>query len=242
MSIGLGLERRTVLAGEPHRPGTAAESPPGTGFRGASGASGGRRARFLSKGKGQPTVKMNVGYLRLVQAPPTEPVAEDACVQAFDRELDYVFATLRRLGAPPSDVEDLAHDVFVVLLRNWATLDTERPLRPYLFGVAFRIVCAHRRRRVREVPHPAPDSEDAGPSPERTLQAHEAAAVLQAALERVPLPRRAVIIMHELDGIPIVEIAKELSITRFGAYARLHKGLKELATAVRRQKLHGVRP
>jgi RNA polymerase sigma-70 factor (ECF subfamily) len=149
---------------------------------------------------------------------------------------------LRRLGAPPGDVEDLAHDVFVVLLRNWAHLDTSRPLRPYLFGIAFRIVRAHRRRRIREVPHPALDSEDSGPSAERLFQSHEASALLQAALERVPLTRRAVLIMHELDGIPITEIAKALDITRFGAYARLRKGHRELAAAVRTLQRRGVRP
>jgi RNA polymerase sigma-70 factor (ECF subfamily) len=161
-------------------------------------------------------------------------------VRAFDQELDYVFAALRRLGAPPSDIEDLAHDVFVVLFRNWPTLDTQRPLRPYLFGIAYRIVCAHRRRRLREVPHPAPDSEDAGPSPEKSLQSLEATALLQAALERVPLPRRAVIIMHELDGIAITEVAEALSISRFGAYARLHKGHRELAAALRRLERQGA--
>jgi RNA polymerase sigma-70 factor (ECF subfamily) len=187
-------------------------------------------------------VPPNMAYLRLVRPAPSEPAGEDACVQAFERELDYIFGTLRRLGAPPDDIEDLAHDLFVVLLRNWPTLDTERPLRPYLFGIAFRIVCARRRRHAREVPHPGPDSEDSGPGPEILLQLHQGKAVLHAALEQVPLPRRAVLIMHELDGVPIVEVAKVLSITRFGAYARLHKGHKELAAAVRRLLRRGARP
>ena len=180
-------------------------------------------------------------YLRLVRSASSDLVGEDACVRAFERELDYIFGTLRRLGVRPDEIEDLAHDLFVVLLRNWPSLDTERPLRPYLFGVAFRIVCAHRRRRVREVPHPAPEAEDFGPGPERLLQSQEGTVLLHAALERVPLPRRAVLIMHELDGIPIGEIAKALSITRFGAYARLHKGHHELAAAVRRLQRHRVR-
>src|SRR3954471_22636939 len=199
-----------------------------------------RTPRFVSTLPVRATVPTSMAYLRLVRSAPAEPGAADACLQAFDRELDYVFATLRRLGAPRGDIEDLAHDLFVVLQRNWATLDTERPLRPYLFGIAFRIVCAHRRRRLREVPHPAADAEDSGPSPERMVQAQEAATLLWAALDRVPLPRRAVIIMHDLDGIAIADIAKELSITRFGAYARLHKGHKELAAALRRQQRHGV--
>jgi len=198
------------------------------------------RRRFLTANRARPIHTNGFVYLRLVHRAPEEPVQGEDCVRAFDSELDYVFASLRRLGAPPSDVEDLAHDVFVVLLRNWATLDTARPLRPYLFGVAFRIVSAHRRRRLREVPHPAPDSEDPGPSPESSVQSQEAAALLQAALEHIPLPRRAVIIMHELDGIPITEIARALSITRFGAYARLHKGHKELASAVRRLQRRGA--
>lgn len=179
-------------------------------------------------------------YLRLVRAPDPAPVDEDECVRAFDRDLDYVFETLRRLGAPPSEVEDLAHEVFVVLFRNWPTLDLTRPLRPYLFGVSFRIVCAHRRRRVREVPHPVPDAVDTGPSPERALQSQEAEVLLRAALERVPLSRRAVLIMHELDGTPITDVAKALSITRFGAYARLRKGHKELAAALRTLQRRGA--
>jgi RNA polymerase sigma-70 factor (ECF subfamily) len=173
-------------------------------------------------------------YLRPLRSAPGERAPEDQCVRAFDDELDYVFATLRRLGARPADIEDLAHDAFVVLLRNWSSLDPARPLRPYLFGILFRIYSAYRRRRLREVSQASPDSEDQSPGPEKAVQWYEANDLLHAALERVPLPRRAVIIMHDLDGVPIAEIAKALSITRFGAYARLHKGHRELARAVRR--------
>jgi RNA polymerase sigma-70 factor (ECF subfamily) len=66
------------------------------------------------------------------------------------------------------------------------------------------------------------------------LQSHQAVAQLYAALEHVPLQRRKVLVMHELDGMPILDIANALSITRFGAYARLRKGHKELARALRR--------
>lgn len=158
----------------------------------------------------------------------------DECVRAFEREHDHVRAALRRFGARPADVEDLTHDVFLVLLRNWETFDRARPLQPYLFGVAFRVFSNYRRRRVREVPHASMDAEDSRPGPEKALQSHQAAAQLFAALEHVPLQRRKVLVMHELDGVPILDIANALSITRFGAYARLRKGHKELATALRR--------
>ncbi|HSY41617.1 MAG TPA: sigma factor-like helix-turn-helix DNA-binding protein, partial [Polyangia bacterium] len=58
-------------------------------------------------------------------------------------------------------------------------------------------------------------------------------ALLSAALERVPDARRSVLMLHDLDGVEVIEIARRLSITRFGVYARLRKGRKELASAVR---------
>jgi RNA polymerase sigma-70 factor (ECF subfamily) len=168
-------------------------------------------------------------------------MAESSCLEAYDKELDYLFETLQRLGAGPREVEDLAQEVFVVLHRNWPTLDTSRPLRPYLFGVAFRVVCAHRRRRAREVPYEGLDLPDGGNNPEGQLESKQSVEVLMAALDRVPLPRRAVLVMHDLEGVPIADVARRMSITRFGAYARLRKGRQELAGAVRRLLKEGGR-
>jgi RNA polymerase sigma-70 factor (ECF subfamily) len=156
--------------------------------------------------------------------------------------LDYVFETLRRLGVGASDVEDLAQEVFLVLWRNWERVDTSRPLRPDLFGVAFRIVSAHRRRRGRELPGAAPEPEDPAVDPEISLQRKQAVSLLLAALDRLPPARRAVIVMHDLDEVPIAEVARRLSMTRFGAYARLRKGRRELLSALRRLLRGSVRP
>ena len=181
-----------------------------------------------------------MGYLRPAHSPLSLSMAELNCIEAFERELDYIFETLRRLGAAPREVEDLAQEIFVVLHRNWPNFDATRPLRPYLFGVAFRIVCAHRRRLAREIPYAALDAADGAASPEGSMQSKESIALLHAALDRVPLPRRAVVVMHDLDGVPIAEIAKRLSISRFGTYARLRKARKELAVAVRRLLKEGL--
>ncbi|HEX2669590.1 MAG TPA: sigma-70 family RNA polymerase sigma factor [Polyangiaceae bacterium] len=173
-----------------------------------------------------------MGYLRLLKPSEKERTPADACVAAFDEHLGYVFETLRRLGARSAEIEDLAHDVFLVLYRNWPTLDTERPLRPYLFGVAFRIVCAHKRRRSREVFTPNLEAIDGALGQEQTLQRRESVALLLSALELVPISRRAVVIMHELDEVPVKVIAETLSMSRFGVHARLRKGRMELARAV----------
>ena len=70
----------------------------------------------------------------------------------FRGKLDYIHRALRRLGTTPSETEDLAQEVFLALHKCWSEYDPGRPLRPYLFGIAFRIAAAHHRKRNREVP------------------------------------------------------------------------------------------
>jgi RNA polymerase sigma-70 factor, ECF subfamily len=186
-----------------------------------------------------------MGYLRQVHSapPPAPPDAEPptSYLAVYERALDYLFETLQRMGASPREIEDLAQEVFLVLHRNWPNLDVSRPFRPYLFAVAFRVVCAHRRRRGREVPCAHLETEDPAVGPEESLQSKQSAQLLMAALHSIPLARRSVVVMHDLDGYPIVEVAARLSLTRFGAYARLRKARKELASALRRLLNEGVR-
>ena len=159
---------------------------------------------------------------------------DDACLDAFQRELDYIHRTLRRLGTAAPEVEDLAQDVFLALRRSWPQYDQARPLRPYLFGIAFRIAAAHQRKSRREVAFGIVDVDDATPGPDDLLQTKQARALVLAALERIPIPRRAVLIMRDLDEVPVDEVASVLAIPLFTAYSRLRKARRELEAAVRR--------
>jgi RNA polymerase sigma-70 factor (ECF subfamily) len=161
---------------------------------------------------------------------------EEACLDAFQRELDYICRTLQRLGTARSDVEDLAQEVFLALRRSWTQYDSKRPLRPYLFGIAFRIASAHHRKSRREVAFGAIDVDDGGPNPDDLLQTKQARALVLAAMERIPMPRRAVFVMRDLDDIPVDEIAAALAIPLFTAYSRLRKARREFEAAVRRMQ------
>lgn len=172
--------------------------------------------------------------LRLLPSPPPRATPDEACLEAFQRELDYIFRTLRRLGTSASEVEDLAQELFLVLRRSWSDYDPARPLRPYLFGVAFRIASAHRRKRGREVALEVVEVGDSGPGPDDALATKQARVLVLAALEQIPLPRRAVLVMHDLDDVPVEEVAAALGIPRFTVYSRLRKARRELGSAVRR--------
>ncbi|HEX2657187.1 MAG TPA: sigma-70 family RNA polymerase sigma factor [Polyangia bacterium] len=174
-----------------------------------------------------------MAHLRSVPAAP--PLAQEGeCLAAFERELDYLFATLQRMGAARSEIDDLLQEIFMVMYRRWETLDVTRPLRPWLFGVAFRVLRATRRRRAREVLCEEVELQDAAASPEASLQDRESLRILSAAVDRVPSARRSVLVMHDLEGMEIADIARQLSMSKLGIYSRLYKGRRELASALRR--------
>jgi RNA polymerase sigma-70 factor (ECF subfamily) len=175
-----------------------------------------------------------VTQLRLTIPPPLQGTRDEACLDAFQGDLDYVHRALRRLGAAPSEIDDLTQDVFVALRRAWHNYDPGRPIRPYLFGIAFRIASTHQRKRRREMSLGPADPVDLGPNPHELLQSKQARAVVLAALEQIALPRRAVLVMFDLDDVPMIDVAAALEIPLFTAYSRLRKARRELERVVRR--------
>jgi len=161
----------------------------------------------------------------------------------FTLELAYVVRSLRRLGVRPGDVEDLAHDVFIAVHRELPKFDAARPVRPWLFGFAFRVASNYRRKL-----RPADELADADPADPRPLAEEELVraadrAMVVRALEDLPLARRAVFILVDIDGVPIVEVAKTLDIPEGTAHSRLSKARDEFAAAIRRirkqEEAHG---
>ncbi len=176
--------------------------------------------------------------LRLVSSQPSPPrhtpavQGDHPCLEAYRLEFDYLARTLRRLGVRRDDVEDLAHDVFLVLYQAWDKYDPARPLRAYLFGIAFRVAANYRRKLRKERHFTLIDVDTVEMRPDRAVEAFQARATVLKALERIPLPRRAVFILHDIDQLPMAEIASTLSIYRFTGYSRLRKARQEFAAAV----------
>jgi RNA polymerase sigma-70 factor (ECF subfamily) len=173
----------------------------------------------------------------LASSPPTLPSAtvpqELSCLEAYQSEFDYLYRTLRRLGVRAEDLEDQAQEIFLVLNRKWPEYDPSRPLRPYLFGIAFRVVAAGRRKQRREEPRTLEELPDGREHPDEALDAARKRALVLRALARIPLPRRAVFVMHDIDETPMREIAQALSLPLFTGYSRLRAARREFEAAVR---------
>ena len=139
------------------------------------------------------------------------------------------------MGVASRHLEDLTHDVFVVVYRKLDDYDPSRPLRPWLFGIAYRVALDHKRKfsTHREIPDDEAGvglAEDSGGATARRRSAKEA---VRVALEALPLERRVVFILHELDGHPVADIAREFDLPLHTVYSRLKKAHKEFTEAIR---------
>ena len=91
-----------------------------------------------------------------------------------------------------------------------------------------------RRKRKHEVAFASIEIRDGRPTPDEALQTKQTRATVLRALEKIPLRRRAVLVMHDLDEVPMIQVAAALSIPLFTAYSRLRKARTELEATLRR--------
>jgi RNA polymerase sigma-70 factor (ECF subfamily) len=146
-------------------------------------------------------------------------------------------STGRFAGWAPLPViwKDAVHDVFVVVHRRLDDYDPTRPLRPWLFGIAFRVASERRRRPVemagREEEMLA--VADLRPTPEARLASEEARRRVHAALDTLPLDQRAVLVMHDLEGHSAPEVAVGLDVGLNTVYSRLRLAREKFVIALR---------
>jgi RNA polymerase sigma-70 factor (ECF subfamily) len=156
----------------------------------------------------------------------------------YKQEFGYAWSTLRRLGVRESDLADVAHDLFIVVFRHLSEYDPARPVRPWLFGIAFRVVSDYRRsaRFARETLGDAPEVVDRAPPVDEQIAERQARAVVMRVLDALDLDRRAVLVMHDIDGHPVPEIAVALAIPVATAYSRLRLAREDLGAAIKRYR------
>lgn len=161
----------------------------------------------------------------------------------YDRQFDYVFRIARRLGTPDEEAEDVAQEVFEVML---ARLDQFRfgRLTTWTFRITSNVVSEHhRRRRVRRafeklgVVAPA---RSAPPTPERLAESKSASVAVQRILERMSPKKREVFVLFELEGLSGAEVADQVGCPEGTVWTRLHHARKDFVRLGR--KLGSIDP
>jgi RNA polymerase sigma-70 factor, ECF subfamily len=182
-------------------------------------------------------------------------------VRAFDRFYaqyhEPIFSFLLRLSGRRDTAEDLAQETWLKLAKAAPTLRADSRLAALLFTIARNAFRSHRRWAMLDLsrivtlgldtvivatPDEAPDVEH---------DRARAIALLEAALQEVPVASREVLLLVGVEGLEQDAVAQILGVSYDALRQRLHRArsqLKEKMEAIearrarRRQKLAGRPP
>lgn len=173
---------------------------------------------------------------RTEQAPPATSSQHIDFTNIFDEHFDYVWFTLRRFGVAHRDLDDVVHDVFIQVYHHLDKYDPNRPIRPWLFGFAYRLASDYRRlarHRVETLGEPM-EGVDGAPSPADRAASRQTLDLVWLALEQLDLDRRAVFVLHDVEGHSAPDVAASLQTPLNTIYSRLRIAREQFAQAMHR--------
>jgi RNA polymerase sigma factor (sigma-70 family) len=150
----------------------------------------------------------------------------------YERHHQAIYRYCRAIVRDDQDAEDALQSAMTRAYAALCARERDLAVRPWLFRIAHNEAISILRRRPPEhVPSEACEALDGG-GVERTLELRERLALLVADLHALPERQRAALLMRELSGLSIVEIAGAMSISVGAAKQTLFEArnsLRELA-------------
>lgn len=165
--------------------------------------------------------------------------------------LDAVWRTARRLGVPAADLEDVAQEVALVVMRRESAIQPGKE-RAFVIGTGARIAANWQRSRRRR-PQPLADAalgfdEGARREPralqdtralaqEADLERAQGLALLEEAIAEMTLGQRLAFTLFELEELSAREIAEQLDIPEAAVVSRVRRAREVFERFCQRRQL-----
>jgi RNA polymerase sigma-70 factor (ECF subfamily) len=158
-----------------------------------------------------------------------DPSAFDLIVDRFERR---VFAVALRITRHNEDARDVTQEVFITALRALKGFRGEAQLSTWFHRVTVNAsldLVRKRQRREHSSVDDLGDQASAEPGPESEAISSVRAGEVHRALGELPVDQRALIVLHDLQGLDYAECAEALEIPLGTVKSRLHRARLALA-------------
>lgn len=158
-----------------------------------------------------------------------DPAAFDTIVDLFERR---VFAVALRIVRHHEDARDVTQEVFVTALRALKGFRGDAQLSTWFHRVAVNAsldLVRKRRRRDHSSTDELAEHPSSDPGPEAEAIESVRAREVHRALGLIPPDQRALIVLHDLQGLDYAECAEALEIPLGTVKSRLHRARLALA-------------
>jgi RNA polymerase sigma-70 factor (ECF subfamily) len=157
-----------------------------------------------------------------------DPMAFRAFVVRYER---MVFALLSRMLGHGPEVEDLAQETFVRAYRAFPDFDPSGPAKPstWLLTIATRLALdAKKKKKLERGDDEEAEKAAAHSTPELTLERRQLGQAIAEAAAKLPDDQRAALVLAELHGLSIAEIATALDVPENTAKTRLFRAREKM--------------
>jgi RNA polymerase sigma-70 factor (ECF subfamily) len=162
----------------------------------------------------------------------------------YAEHFPFVWRSARGLGVRDAALDDVVQEIFVVVHRRLPEFAHRSQIRTWISGIALNVVRRHRRTVFRKSPHElakeeAPDVDTlraASPDPYDAAALAEDTRLLERLLDQLDDEKREVLVLAELEEMPVPEIAEALGLKLNTAYSRLRLARQEFDQALARHR------
>jgi RNA polymerase sigma-70 factor (ECF subfamily) len=195
---------------------------------------GKRNPETRSDGRGTPQSDLHGGT-----SPGERPPDSFADIHASHR--DGILRYLHRMTRDLSLAEELTQESFLRVSRGLHNFRGESKLSTWLYRIATNVYLDHRRKEASRIHDPEAfppaliDSPDpaslsgSGPKlPDRLFEDSEMGSCIREFVDRLAPDHRAVVILHDLEGLKNTEIAQVLDCSLDTVKIRVHRARQKL--------------
>jgi RNA polymerase sigma-70 factor (ECF subfamily) len=132
---------------------------------------------------------------------------------------------------PRSDLEDVLQDVFIEVFRSLKKFEGKSAFSTWLYRVTVHVAMKSRRKHTRsrlDIVDDLPEQVDEKPLASEVSLSAERQARVEALLEQLSPKKRAVLVMHDLQGMEAQRIAEVLETNVLTVRTRLFYARREL--------------
>ena len=148
----------------------------------------------------------------------------------FQAHAEEVWRFLKYLGVREHDLADACQEVFLVAHRKLSEFRGDSAPRTWLYGISLRVAKTWRRRRLLV---PLGEHERAvAPSQEQERERRDTHELLCWALDQISEAQREVFVLHEIEELPMADVAARVECGLFTAYSRLRLARRALKRAL----------
>jgi RNA polymerase sigma-70 factor (ECF subfamily) len=167
---------------------------------------------------------------------PAVPPPPSSFRDIFDQHAATVGRTLRYLGVAEADLMDAAQEVFLVVNRRHSEFEGRASLSTWIHEICVRVASSTRRRnrRRREEIVAAPPDTGVDAEQDARIAASQDRAALQALLDSLDETQRQIVVLHEIERLPMREVAEIVGCPLQTAYSRCKVALEKMRVGLER--------